>query len=238
MSSADLASPEFWARLSISFTCKGPLMHIYHVLLKSQAPSTEADAIEPVLMVMNKLESISTEFSDLFEYPWRSLVKIIADHTLDADHWVCTAVTATLYCASSYWRRLGTRFLTWPFKLLWIAHTLPGVDCQLRRAIAEELIVSPDTVLDPFSIKFRAMFYEHINYSAGTGYITEELFQFIKHLCLMMRVDTQCVEGANSMIKHMCRLSLSCIRCRPCRRVIHLRNLGCCWCGYGRSVQL
>lgn len=77
-----------------------------------------------------------------------------------------------------------------------------------RSGVASELIASPDDDLDHNCIKIKALFCSELQECATEGTCGLRLFVLILLLRIIMKADTQDIEGLNSLIR------LICMRCR------------------------
>lgn len=229
---ADLASGEFWCTLEISHTTKKPLMHFMHILMKGQEsarPSrrrsvhTTADDNLLLSLIKRDVKRVSQEISDtLHNGPasFDGLLSTLHDfHDLDRHKWICLAVASTLQVGAEFHNRIATYLFEYPWRVFGLVVSAFDIDCQLRVEVASELLkiargqipvktagklqVLPDT----FTLGFSQLFEGLLENAAVCGMLDPELYCFLTELSREVPLDTQEIEGMNSMIKHMSRLA-------------------------------
>ena len=127
----------------------------------------------------------------------------------DCDEWVSLAVSVTLEIAAFYWMRMVKPLSEWPYKLFFLIQQPAKVECDLRKAISHELLVTDDDdIIDKgFTAKFRVAFNAELFDSSQTGLLDEFIFSLLTDIANHWGLDTQNIEGINGMLKRILTLA-------------------------------
>ena len=110
--------------------------------------------------------------------------------------------------AAGYKRRMFQRTETLPFSLLWFTHQPDHVDCPMRRAVAAEVLATPDENMDTTALKLKNLFRSEFLDSQQHGTCGQNLWAVIKPWYDKSKGHVGRNEGHNSLIKAICN------RCR------------------------
>ncbi|CAE7248261.1 unnamed protein product [Symbiodinium sp. CCMP2456] len=169
-------------------------------------------------LVTGKLEQITKEFQVLFE----NLPGIVSQamslsgclrsegglSDSDVVHMRYIALRILLMHWAAFRRRIIRPLEQFPWKLFWLIKAAPKQFSQKRKDVARELLGSQAEQLDPSTRKLRILCDRELRHMAENGTfsdVTSEsgsfLYAFLKSLARMQPVDTQAIEGINSVIK-------------------------------------
>ena len=158
-------------------------------------------------LVYGKMDLLMLEFElvlDASHHKWAKWRMMMAEEPGKTVHsWIAVLVSCTLEISSELHRRLVSYVKSYPAKLAWLIFTEPAYNpCDRRRQIAHELLQLPsDRVDSSFTGKFRTIFKEELEICARTGAIDALFFQLLRDFFNLLPIETQEVEGTNSMIK-------------------------------------
>lgn len=218
-----LKDDTFWGSLIIGSVSRGPLNHTMNFLMKENKENCKGE--DRHLTVVNFITSLVPRVEIDFDYilaspkPWYEL------HTLDGVKTLFNKATfATLLSYADFNRRIACKTKVFPLKLVWLLHR-PDAMCNKRKEIASDVLdlsatvgSSPDSLpantpvakvmeklVEQHIAKVGILLGEEFQYSKDTGLLHPRLKTFLEHLFNVMSLDTQSVEGLNSVIKLMCR---------------------------------
>jgi len=186
-----------------------PLSHLLHYLMQNQ-PSTRRPKILELLFF--KLDHIVAGYERLLD---ASSVKWIRFHELLAgenestvNEWVSLLVACALEGVSEIQRRIGGMVRTCPAKLGWLVFTEDHLQvCERRRQLADELLQGQFDDDHSFTKKFVDFFKSELKHCSKTGMLDHFVHQLLTDFFEMMVLDTQEIEGANSIVKKMVHLA-------------------------------
>lgn len=138
---------------------------------------------------------------------WQSLLK---DEAEDIIHqWTSTLVSCALECGSELKRRIADLMDDYPAKLAWFIYNQdPHQPCMVRQKLAEEILVCDMEEKDSgFTAKLKEVFSTELQQTSRTGLLDPMIYQMIYELFAILPVDTQMIEGCNSIIKKLVTIS-------------------------------
>ena len=219
-----LATTSFWARMHIANVTREPLDHLMHFLMQTASDPSDGGQAESQpersvgklpSLVYHKMPEIMHSFSDVLNSTsprWNAFQSILNHESQDTVHeWVSLLVSCALECASELHRRVEAMTASYPAKLAWLVFTNdPVTPCDMRRKIAKELVESRPELLDEhFTRKFVSLFREDLELSKKSGCIEPMLFQLLSEAFRMLPLETQEVEGINSIVKRIVKIAPS-----------------------------
>ena len=167
-------------------------------------------------LVFGKFDEIMGEFQRILDAScpnWRFLHTLLDGESEDMiASKVATLVSLTLQSACEVHRRIGSVVNSFPAKLVWLIYTTdPNQACDKRKAVSAELLHSPSQNLDAsFSQKFRELFKADLGVCSASGVIDPLLAQLVaESFSSLLVLDTQEIEGCNSIIKKVVQLAPS-----------------------------
>ena len=169
-------------------------------------------------LVTGKLEQITREFKVLIENLPGIVSKALSlsgclrrDGGLsdsDVVHMRYIALRILLMHWAAFRRRIIRPLEQFPWKLFWLIKAAPKQFSQKRKDVAGELLGLQAEQLEPSTRKLRMLCDKELRHMAEQGTfsdVTSEsgsfLYAFLKSLARMQPVDTQAIEGINSVIK-------------------------------------
>ena len=174
-----LHSNTFWLTVAIGSGTRGPLDHLMNWIMKTDAaPGTG----KLPMLSFHKLESIMSEFSNVLDAdsPRWSLFQTLVAKEANQSQWVAMLVAAALEQASEMNRRVVQYLTNFPAKLAWMVFEEPEVECSVRKALANEIIVCSDDDLDEtFTRKFKAFYLQDLKLCSVTGMIGLDMHRFL-----------------------------------------------------------
>eukprot|EP00959_Pyramimonas_sp_CCMP1952_P390961 8193008-Pyramimonas_sp.AAC.1 len=85
---------------------------------------------------------------------------------------------------------------------------LPHVSCPRRAGVARDLLYSETIdINDEASLKFGRLFGKELMETANTGELPLSIYEFLCDVFMMWRLDTQEIEGVNSVLKYCAKIS-------------------------------
>ena len=203
----------FWCLLYLCRTLRSPLRHF---MLFVQKGARDGECM--FNLVTGKLEQITREFKLLFENLPGIVSKALSlsgclrsDGGLsdsDVVHMRYIALRILLMHWAAFRRRIIRPLEQFPWKLFWLIKASPKQFSQKRKDVARELLGLQSEQLDPSTRKIRILCDRELRHMAKHGTfsdVTSEsgsfLYAFLKSLARMQPVDTQAIEGINSVIK-------------------------------------
>ena len=195
-----------------------PLTHMMHYLMSLQSDQSGSTCFGASCgklrdLVYGKMDALMLEFETLLDAShrkWSLLKSLMEKESFESQHrWTSVLVACTLEIASELHRRVVAYVKSYPAKLAWLIFTEPAYNpCQHRRKLAVELLALAPEKIDPsFTGKFRAIFKTELEICAKTGTIDSMVYQLVSDFFSMLPVETQEIEGTNSMIKRIYQLS-------------------------------
>ena len=174
-----LESNTFWLTVAIGSGTRGPLDHLMNWIMKTDAaPGTG----KLPMLSFNKLESIMSEFSNVLDagsLRW-SLFQTLVAKEASQSQWVAMLVAAALEQASEINRRVVEYLSRFPAKLAWMVFEEAEVECSVRKALANEILVCSDDDLDAaFTRKFKAFYLQDLKLCSGTGMLGLDMHRFL-----------------------------------------------------------
>lgn len=164
-------------------------------------------------LVFGKMEIIMNEFCrvlDASSRRWTYFKGLLAKATeKPINSWVQLLVACTLENASELNRRIVSVVDAYPAQLAWLFFSRPDVACQKRQEICGQLLVRrSERLLDEaFTCKFCFLFEDELRAGATSGFLSENLHQLLTELFALLPLETQEVEGTNSIIKKIYELA-------------------------------
>jgi hypothetical protein len=137
------------------------------------------------------------------EEKWWPLIAITDEN--ERAHWFAKAVQLTLGQSIDFWRRMVVPSKAFPLVIFWLIFNLPDVRDENRKRLASDLIDQianlPSTVY-----KIVCIFYAEFVEMRSTGVCCIALWRLVYDIARMWKLDTQDVEGLNSILKHICKI--------------------------------
>lgn len=166
-------------------------------------------------LVFSKFDEIMYGFQSILDAScpnWRLLHTLLDGESEDMiSSKVATLVSLTLQSASEVHRRIGSVVNNFPAKLAWMIYTTdPNQPCEKRKAVSADLLRSPSQNLDAsFTQKFRDLFADDLGRCSSTGCLEPMVHQLLFESFSLLVMDTQEVEGCNSIIKKIAQIAPS-----------------------------
>jgi hypothetical protein len=231
----DLRSGAFWAILVVASVSKSPLTHLFHSIMGSHTKHAEHHHNIVIDFVCRSVPTVAEEFDDLLTHSvyWCDLLRCISDNELSENTWVGTAVLHVLSAAADFNRRIVRKTESFPLKLAWFLNDDPCMTSRVKSTLATEFKLSCEaTVLVQIAkdavaavdgkppapktrdelqavhvVKILNWFLDDIESMASNGQVPEELHRFLTTLFDGYPLETQSIEGLNSIIKIMCKIA-------------------------------
>ena len=172
-----------------------------------------------VEFVTKLTSSVQSEFNELLSdfSKWKQLTDLIGSSkgALGQDHAFNTAIFHVLMCFADYERRIVTRTQSYPLKLAWLVAAPSSKVCAKRIEVAEDMsrihaFVQPrgknipgdfeDSVKFHVSKLFQACNAEFCEV-VSSGLLPKKLDAFVRCILGVIHLDTQEIEGCNSVLK-------------------------------------
>jgi len=214
MATRDLETSFFWGQLIVASTSKAPLSHCMNKLMAGGLGRSKL-----LVMLDSFTGEIGREFSALAHDPsqWRLLLDLVTAKRLDENEWVSRAVLVMLELASEFDRRIASYVHSFPLRIFGLVLSPHDRACENRACIADDLLNlhaggaasgrTTDGLPDGFTLKFVALFQGLIEQTRATGFLDPELHAFHTSLSERVPLDTQRIEGMNSMVKRCVKLA-------------------------------
>ena len=205
---------QFWTVCGCSsleaHVTRRPLDHLMGFLMSR---GTDDSAGKLPTLVFGKFDAILAEFESVLDaesetwHLWRDLMA--GCEPTVADDQVALLVSSCLELFSELNRRLTPTVKGFPGKLAWLIFSPdPCEPCNHRRQLADELLSARTCDLDHcFTGKFRLFFAEELRACRETGSLCPQVHQLVSDFFNMLPMETQEVEGANSVIKRIHELA-------------------------------
>jgi len=177
--------------------------------METPSPTKRSKLLE---LVFFKWDQILREYEQVLDadcVKWHKWHELLENENSDTvDEWVSTLVACTLEGASEIDRRIGGLVRTYPLRLAWLIFTKdPLKVCRKRQDLASELISENCDYDQSFTAKLVAFFRPELEHCASTGMLDQLMHQCVSDFFEVSCLDTQAVEGANSMVKKMVQIA-------------------------------
>jgi hypothetical protein len=160
---------------------------------------------------MHKAAQISAEFQQFLDHPpmWKAAFDLVLAEGNAVSDLRAFIVLCALEAASDYDRRIASQCRRFPLKAVWLVSTRPLEACGKRKAVAAELLqlCSLGELQDDFSNKLATLFGSEMRSAAQTGQLCPRLHDMLSLAFGILMVDTQEIEGVNSIIKYVTTIS-------------------------------
>ena len=90
---------------------------------------------------------------------------------------------------------------TFPYLLLWLVLKPPDALCEQRMEAAGDLLRLGDDALGLTTCKVRNLFRPQLEQCAQTGQLDTTVWSFLENVAMIWWLDTEAVEGINSVVK-------------------------------------
>ncbi|CAK0871318.1 unnamed protein product, partial [Prorocentrum cordatum] len=209
---ADIEDPSFWMRVHISHYTKEPIMRMCHWL--QQEAKAERDRVAARLppparsplqtLVVQKSGEIACMYDGLLDSSAIRDAIVGYSSASNRSHWRSEAVLLIIEGAADFRMRVGHEVETLPMSMAWLCDAHPGDRCAKRARVAEELLrLGVDADRSTFQAKFVNIFRSHLQQVHVTqGQIDPALFLFTLRVFQRVPLDTQEIEGMNSIVRH------------------------------------
>lgn len=150
----------WWQVIRLSVTMYGPVQHIHNYFAQKHKSRTSFNKVAELMFFKGTM--IMSEFGELFKTPtWASH---IVKYAVPEWHEELILLGVELNCChySGFWRRLLQSINQRPLTIMKFAYQPSDVDCEMRRALATELL---ETELNNLDVNSRIPL---INFIAGT----------------------------------------------------------------------
>lgn len=185
-----LQSNSCWLQVAIAFGSRGPVDHLMRWLMhRSNDSGAEPESYHQSKLpqlVFFKLDEIMKEFTDILDAnssQW-VLFRTLLDNEDDPADWLALLVSSVLEQASEMNRRIYEYLSAFPAKLVWMIFEEPNIECEIRKAVANELLVYSDQDLDDsFSVRFRDFYNYELKLCCDSGVISLGMHKLLKDPC-------------------------------------------------------
>lgn len=190
-----LQSSAFWLQLSVAQNSRQPLEHLMNWLMSNatseplEPPGCDGFSVEGIpsagklpILVWSKLDAIMAEFDHVLDpewCEWQLFQSLLSGESHESEgQWVACLVATSLEIASEMNRRIVQYLCGFPGKLAWLIYEGPEVECNVRKAVAAELLVRDD--LDKsFTLKFVDLYRDDLTSCSISGNINPQVHQLL-----------------------------------------------------------
>ena len=157
-----------------------------------------------------KMDTFLREWQVLLKPPlndqWSHLTCALEDFDEDArPHWMSQAALYVLEMVCDFTRRFAHPCRTYPLLIFWLRLSPPEQPCPERQKCAQDLLF--DNIMDETTCKFRDLWLDDLADAIETGCLSSELWTFLEDLDRQWPLDTQVIEGCNSVLRRIVDLS-------------------------------
>lgn len=208
-----MSNPTAGPRPGEANVTREPLTHLMAFLMKSEELGSDGGKLPR--LVFSKFDEIMDGFQRILDAScpnWRLLHTLLDGESEDMiSSKVAILVSLTLQSASEVHRRIGGVVNSFPAKLAWMIYTTdPNQPCEKRKKVSADLLRSPSQNLDAsFTQKFRDLLKDDLGRCSSTGCLEPMLHQLLFESFSLLVMDTQEVEGCNSIIKKVVQIAPS-----------------------------
>ena len=163
------------------------------------------DTSERIVLEYDRLltpAAMHAEWADLWQYvdAGDCLEQVKADMVLHIIEGKC-----------NFWMRISLIARRWPLRLAWLVWNPSHVKCTKRKSIASELLalLASGVAVDGVTLKLVTLFATQLRETEQTGQLDKFLYDMIDEILAVWLLDTQEIEGINSVIKHITKLARS-----------------------------
>lgn len=201
-----ITSDLFWGDLFIAHTCRGPLDQLQH-WIQSRKPARVAKVVELVCVRANCVaDSLEAFVDERSSEVWAPLMDFVGHK--DESYWFEKVVMLSLELSADFKRRVLLKVRKFPYLLMFLIFSPPADDCALRRKCARDVLdMSIHEVDDDTTMKVRTLFRGELLLAVSDGTLDESLHALLVEVSRMWALDTQEIEGVNSIIKYATHLS-------------------------------
>ncbi|CAE7487703.1 unnamed protein product [Symbiodinium natans] len=203
----------FWCLLYLCRTLRSPLRH-FMLIVQKEARGGEC----MFKLITSKLQQLINEFQNLF----RKLPAIVSQALQlsgcldpvsgladrEIQHMRYVALRLLLMHWAAFRRRIVRPLQQFPWQLFWLIKDPPRQFSQKRKDVAAKFLNIDPNQLDPSTRKLRVICEREVQHMKEHGVFPNVpcasgsfMFAFLKGLAKMQPVDTQAIEGINSVIK-------------------------------------
>ena len=197
-----LRSTSFWLVLTVAHISKKPLQHLMNWLMSNNTSVPLADDCDLVdlrgaspstgklpLLVWGQLTVLMGEFEQVLNAQWcewELFHELLAKEAEESQSgWIACLVATTLEIASEMNRRV-VQYLCddFPGKLAWLVYEKPDYECEVRKALAAELLASRESDFDAcFTGKLLSLWREDLQSCSITGSLNPKLYKLLLDAC-------------------------------------------------------
>ena len=135
-------------------------------------------------------------------------------------------VIFTLEGAADFCMRMGSQVKQFPLLLVWLVFSPWNVVCQHRRRVAAQVLTHIEKD-DGITWKLPQVFRQELEHCVNTGMLlNDELWNLLNGLTKMLIIDTQEVEGMNSILKRNVTIAPAILLPLAAARVMIKKELG------------
>lgn len=142
---------------------------------------------------------------EAMESVWQPVVDMEDDSPQGcSEGWITLALEMCIEMSANFHMRFELPMSSYPYLLLWFVKAPPHVCCEIRRRVAANLLEAPLDTLDAgFSRKLLHLCLVDITAAANDGQCSIRLYNLIHDVSSVWEVDTQDIEGTNSIVKRL-----------------------------------
>jgi hypothetical protein len=164
-----IINPLWWKVVYVMKNCRGPLGHLQSYMRQTLSDyDLEHFGSHYVALICFKAQELFAEFLDTFASPiWGAMWDGMC---AQESQWLAdVAVQLILLYSCSYRRRVLDRLLLWPHKIFRMIMAGPRTPCDVRRAIAQELLDAPESTLPLAARHIRSTYRSCLQLAASSG---------------------------------------------------------------------
>lgn len=198
----------FWGCLYLAHGSRCPLDHMHNWLQSSLSPG---DPPKLATLVYSKASAIVESFDSLIDdgayyHVWSDMLEVV--EWRDEESWLARAVQVSLESSVDYQRRIVIPARKYPMLLAWFVKSPPGMPCEFRQRCSADLVSASDATVDcRTTVKLRFVFKKEIVDARTTGCLDKGLYDLLLKVVGSWNLNSQEVEGVNSVWKYASRLA-------------------------------